>query len=183
MRKTVSRVDELGVHELVNDLLDANATYADIAAAVQQQTGQTISQSALSRYRAHWAQRKGLEAAKEAEVEALLRALAGGSAVQLDEAARGLLKKKLVQHLADAETTFDGADIIETGNLLVRALRLEQLQLQVQTQRERLELLKAKVAATADKVEAIGKAKGLDPETLRQIREDIYGLVEAPKAA
>lgn len=183
MRKAVSRVDELGVRELVDDLLDANATYEEIARAVQQQTQQTISVSALSRYRVRWTQRKQFEAGKAAEVEALLKALTGGSPVALDDAARGLLKKKLVATLADDATTFDGTDVIEMGNLLLKMSRVEQLNEQLRVQRERLELVKAKVAATAEKVDAIGQAKGLDADTLRQIREDIYGLVEAPTAA
>lgn len=42
-----------------------------------------------------------------------------------------------------------------------------------------LESPKQRVKTAAEKIEKIGATGGLDPETLRKIREEVYGIVEA----
>ena len=175
---TIARNPE--IRALVDDLLESNATYQQIIQAVHDATSVLLTDSALSRYRQQWVQRKQLEAGKEAEVEALLRTFqGGGTSASLDEAARGLLKKKLVQRLADADATFDEADLLEVGHLMIKSLRLEQLQLQIQTQRERLELLRKKAELAGAEIAQIGRAKNLDEATIREIQEKVYGIVPA----
>lgn len=183
MRKPVSRVHALGVAELVDDLLDANATYEAIAAAVTQTCGQAISLSALSRYRSHWAAKRASESAMRLQFDRLADLLKGNPDLDLKQAGMDLLMQKIFQRLSDANATFEDADMLELAHVLLKARRVDQGADALALQRERLEVLRMRVAATAEKVDALGKAKGLDAETLRQIREDIYGLVEAPRAA
>lgn len=180
MKKTVSRIDELGVRDLVEQMFEIpTATYDDIIAKITEQTGETVSDSLLSRARQQWSARKALEASKTQEVETLVRVLKGEPGLNLDDTLMVLLKKKIAERLADAEATFADTNLLELCYLLVRAVRAGQSGASLTLQRERLALLSQRVATVADKVEQIAKAKDLDDDTLKTIREEIYGLSAA----
>ncbi|WP_447978094.1 phage protein Gp27 family protein [Candidatus Nitrospira bockiana] len=178
-RKTRSRVEDLGVQDLVDQLFEANATYEQISKAIEEQTGQRISDSALSRYRQRWSDARARLQQVQHEVEAIMGVLGAKPDANFKDAAMGLFWSKLLRRMAEADATFDRADMVELGHLLVKAVRLNQNTDALQLQRERLDLLKQKITTTAEKVEALGRAKNLDEETLRKIREEIYGLAPA----
>lgn len=178
-RKAQSRVEALGVQELVDGLLEANATYAEIQRAVHAQTGETLSDSALSRYRQRWASLRARVADTQREVEALMAVLSAQPGADFKQAGLGLLWTKLIRRMAEADADFGRADMVELGHLLLRAIRAGQTTETLALQRERLELLKQQVQAAAEKVTETGRAHGLDEETLRTIREEIYGIAPA----
>lgn len=175
-RKVVSKVHELGVVELVDDLLEANATYGDIVAAVEKETGRRISASALSRYRSHWAAKRASEDAMRQQFDRLAELVKGNPDLDLKQAGTDLLWQKLFQRLAAADASFEDADLLDLAHVLLKAKRVDQTADALKLQRERLDVLKQKIAAAADKVDALGRAKSLDEETLKKIREEIYGL-------
>lgn len=174
-----SKIQKLGVEELVDNLLLANATYKDITEAVKKATGETIGKSSLSRYQMRWQEERYREETIRKEIDAMMALLQGQADVDPTDGAMLLIKRKLVSRLAQAEANFDNTDALDLAHVLIRMKRLEQMSGQLKVQEDRLELLKQKVAATADKVEALGKARNLDAETLRKIREEIYGLAPA----
>jgi Protein of unknown function (DUF3486) len=176
-----SSVQKLGVEELVDNLLLSNATYKEIEEAVEQATGQKIGKSSLSRYRMRWEEERYREETITKEIDAMMRLLKAEPGLDPTDGAMLLIKRKLVSRLAQAEANFDNTDALDLAQVLIRMKRTEQMGGQLKVQEERLALLQQKVQATAEKVEAIGKAKHLDPETLKMIREEIYGL--APAAA
>lgn len=181
MRKTTNKIQKLGVEELVDNLLMANATYKEIEQAVEQATGKTIGKSSLSRYRMRWEEERYREETIAKEVDAMMQLLKSEPDVDPTDGAMLLIKRKLVSRLAQADANFDNTDALDLAHVLIRMKRLEQMSGQLKVQEERLTLLQQKVAAAADKVDEIGKAKNLDPDTLKRIREEIYGL--APVAA
>lgn len=177
-----SSIDKHGVQELVGQLLEIpGTTYEQIIEQVKQATGTVISKSALSRYQAAWNEKRYREATITKEIDAMMRLLKAEPGIDPTDGAMLLIKRKLVSRLAQAEANFDNTDALDLAHVLIRMKRVEQMSGQLKVQEERLALLQQKIAATADKVEAIGKAKHLDPETLKRIREEIYGL--APAAA
>ncbi|MDT7040859.1 phage protein Gp27 family protein [Candidatus Nitronereus thalassa] len=183
-RKSRSSIEALGVKELVENLLEANATYAEIQQTVFEQTAQKISLAAISRFRAKWSGAQERLARAGAEAQALVAVLTEHPSADLVDAGMGLLLGKLVKKFSDAEESFDKADLVELGFLLNRTARTDHLGKALKLQEERLALLKKKVEDVADKVMDTVKGKGIDPETLKKIREEIYGLVpEAEEAA
>ena len=178
-RKSRSSIEERGAKELVQNLLEANASYAEIIHEVEQATGQRLSNSALSRYREQWSDAKARLGEAEQQAKVVLEVLQAHPGADFKSAALGLLWTKLLKRMAEAEASFDSADMLELGHLLLKAVRADQTGDALGLQRDRLELLTKKVAATADKVEQVAKAKGLDEETLKMIREEIYGLAPA----
>ncbi len=179
MRKIVNKVQRLGVEELVDNLLLSHATYAEIEEAIRKATGQTIGRSSLSRYRQGWADEQFRERTISKEIDAMMKLLKADGEIDPTDGAMLLLKRKLVSRLAQADANFDNTDALDLAQVLIRMKRTEQMGGQLKVQEERLALLQQKVAATAEKVEQLGKAKNLDAETLKKIREEIYGLAPA----
>jgi len=174
-----SKIRKLGIEELVDNLLLSNATYKEIIEKVKDATGETIGKSSLSRYQMQWQEERYREETISKEIDAMMALLQGKPDVDPTDGAMLLVKRKLVSRLAQAEANFDNTDALDLAHVLIRMKRLEQMSGQLKVQEERLELLKQKVAAAAEKVEALGKAKNLDADTLRKIREEIYGLAPA----
>lgn len=179
MRKAINRIQKLGVEELVDNLLLANAAYKDITEAVEKATGQTIGKSAISRYRMRWEEERFREETIGKEVDAMMKLLKSEPDIDPTDGAMLLIKRKLVSRLAQAEANFDNTDALDLAHVLIRMKRLEQMGGQLKVQEERLVLLQQKVKTAAENVEQLGKAKNLDPDTLKRIREEIYGLAPA----
>lgn len=171
-----SRIDELHVRKLVEDMFESKATLADIAAAVKQVTGEEISEMALSRAHKKWDRERISAEASEREVEELMQALSGNPDLDIKKSVLGVFWAKVAKRFAQANLTFDKADALDMSHLLLKAFRTEQMGGQLDVQQERLELLRDKIKGVADKVADEGRRKGLDEETIRKIREDIYGL-------
>lgn len=179
MRKATGKIQKLGVEELVDNLLLANAEYAEIQAAVKKATGQEISDSALSRYRKRWDDRRFREDTIEQEVDAMMKLLQSNPDVDPTDGAMLLLKRKMVSRLAQADANFDQADALDLAHVLIRMKRTDQMGGQLKVQEERLELLKQKVAATAKDVGDTAKAAGLSSDVVDAIKQKILGVVPA----
>ncbi|HNP80140.1 MAG TPA: DUF3486 family protein [Nitrospira sp.] len=176
MRKTVSKVDKLGVRDLVNQLFEANASYADITAAVAKETGQAISDSALSRYRKHWDAQRASEEAMEQQLDRLTSMLKADPDLDLKQGALALFWKKLIQRMADAEASFADADMVELSHLLLKAKRLDQTTDALAIQRERLELVKQKASQAAAKVEQELQTAGVSRDKIVEMVDEILGV-------
>ena len=175
-----SSIEKLGVQELVGHLLEIpGTTYEQIVAQVKQATGTIISKSALSRYQAAWNEKRYRAETIQKEVDAMMALLKQNPEVDPTDGLMLLIKHKLVSLFSQAEANFDGADTLEAAQLLNRIKRTEQMGAALKVQTQRLELLQQKVTAAVENVEQLGRAKNLDAETLKKIREEIYGLAPA----
>ena len=175
-----SSIEKLGVQELVGQLLEIpGTTYEQIVEQVKKATGTIISKSALSRYQAAWNEKRYRAETIQKEVDAMMAILKQNPDVDPTDGLMLLIKHKLVSLFSQAEANFDHADTLEAAQLLNRIKRTEQMGAALKVQTQRLELLQQKVAATAEKVDDTLKSKHLDPETLKKIREEIYGLAPA----
>jgi hypothetical protein len=175
-----SSIDKLGVQELVGHLFEVpGTTYEHIIEKVREATGQTITKSSLSRYHSTWAdaQRQIELARKDADV--ITAMLKEHPDMNFTDSAMAMLLGKLVRRFAHAQDSFETVPLDKLSHLLVKIARAQQATEVLRIQGERLALLQQKVQATANKVEEIVKPKNLDAETLKRIREEIYGLAPA----
>jgi hypothetical protein len=175
-RKTRSKIQELGVQELVHNLFEANATYDEIGVAVQKATGKTISDSALSRARTHWAAQQQSESAMAQQLDRLTELLKADPELDLKQGALALFWKKLIQRMAAADATFDDANMLELAHLLLKAKRVDQSKEQLDLQRERLELVKQKAQTVAEKVKGAMEAANVPREKIVQMVDEILGV-------
>lgn len=172
-----SSIDKLGVQELVGHLLEVpGTTYEHIVDKVKEATGKRITKSALSRYRAVWSDAQAqLELARK-DAEAITAMLKEHPDMNFTESAMAMLLGKLVRRFANAADSFETVPLDKLSHLLVKVARAQQATEVLRIQGERLALLQQKVAATAERVADAMKSKGLDEETLKRIREEIYGI-------
>ena len=176
-RKAQSKLDELGVRKLVEDLFESQGTnYAKIIEIVKEQTGQEISDSSLSRSYQKWQARKMRAEAIEREVDALTKALAGNPDLDLKTSVLGLFWKKVADRFAESSLTFDKADALDMSHLLLRAFRTEQMGGQLDVQKDRLELMKGKAENVAGKVKDSMTAAGASPEKVAELVDEILGV-------
>ena len=175
-RKPRSSIESHGVKDLVEDLLEVNTTYDEIQKTVEAQTGQHLSTAALSRYRTKWSAAEARLAQAGREAEAITKVLLDHPGSHLADAGMGLLLGKLVQRFASAEESFETSDLLELGHLLVKATRAYQLGESVELQKERLDLMKQKVAATADKARDVMTEAGVPQEKVVELVDDILGV-------
>jgi len=175
-----SSIEKLGVQELVGHLLEIpGTTYEQIVEQVKAATGKRLTKSALSRYRVTWADAQHqMELAKK-DAEAITTMLKQSPDMNFTESAMAMLLGKLVRRFAHAQESFENVPLDKLSHLLVKVSRAQQATEVLRMQGERLALLQQKVAATVEKVDQIGKSRNLDPETLKKIREEIYGLAPA----
>lgn len=172
-----SSIEKLGVQELVGHLLEIpGTTYEQIVDKVKEATGKRITKSALSRYRATWADAQHQMELARKDAEAVTGMLKEHPDMNFTESAMAMLLGKLVRRFAHATDSFETVPLDKLSHLLVKVARAQQYTEVLRIQGERLALLQQRVQATADKVDEIGKAKNLDPDTLKKIREEIYGL-------
>lgn len=166
-----------------------------ICEEIERQTGERIDDSAIYRYREYWlaVERPFIEARQEAD--GMLAALKNHSTREAEE----LIRQRLTVAQLLAAKRFDASDPVELGYLAQGEKRIEIQQAKLSISRERLKIEQQKVAAlekqvmlrerqleqarekaaaAEKKVEAIGRKKKIDAETLRVIKEEIYGIVE-----
>jgi hypothetical protein len=141
-----------------------------IAEAIQRDHGEKIPVSSLNRYREWWmaTDRPVLEAAEK--TEELLRAFREHPTADLEQLIRQLLMAQRLTAMAEDKAP----DPIELGHLDIkeRRLRLKERELAL---RERQ--LEQKVNKAADAVEGeLKKKRDLDPETIRRIKQEVYGI-------
>lgn len=175
-----SSIEKLGVQELVGHLLEIpGTTYEQIVEKVKEATGKRITKSALSRYRAVWSDAQHqLELAKK-DADAITAMLKQNPDVNFTESAMAMLLSKLVRRFAHAQESFENVPLDKLSHLLVKVSRAQQATELLRIAGERLTLQMQKVKTAAENVEQLGRAKNLDADTLKRIREEIYGLAPA----
>lgn len=161
------------------------------------QTGERVDDNAVYRYQDYWltCERPFIEARKEAD--GMMAALKENPTADVEE----LVKQRLIVAQMLTAKRFDESDPVELGYLAQGEKRIEVqrernqiLKTRTANDREKIALLertvklkeaaieaaKQKAEGAAKSIEALGKRKGLDAETLKKIREEVYGIVEAP---
>jgi hypothetical protein len=175
-RKATSRIDELGVRELVENLFEANTEYAEIIQIVKEKTGQDISDSALSRAYQSWTRRRMRAESIEREVDTLTKALSGNPDLDIKKTVLGLFWKKVADRFAEANLSFDKADAVDMSYLLLRGIRTEQMAGQLDVQKDRLELLKKKSERAAATVKEKMASVGASQEDIAKAVDEILGV-------
>ncbi len=172
-----SSIEKLGVQELVGHLFEVpGTTYEQIVEKVREATGKRLTKSALSRYHAVWSDaRTQLELARK-DADAIASMLKEHPNTDFTESAMAMLLGKLVRRFANAAEAFESVPLDKLSHLLVKVVRANQATEVLRIQGERLALLTQRVKATVEKVDETLKSKNLDADTLRKIREEIYGL-------
>lgn len=163
---------------------------------VAEKTGERIDDNAIYRYREYWlaVERPFIEARKEAD--GMLAALKNSPTTDVEE----LVKQRLTVAQLLAAKRFDESDPIELGYLAAAEKRIDVqrernriLQERTRNDREKIALLERalqmkeaaieaaqqKAAGAAKAIEEIGRKKGLDAATLKKIREEVYGIIDA----
>jgi hypothetical protein len=147
----------------------ANDATTAIVAALAATFEETIPTASLNRYREWWdtTQRPQIEAAER--TEELVRAFKDHPTPEIEAVIRQLLQAQRL----NAMTEDKRPNPVELGWLDVedRKLRLKEREVAL---RERT--LERKVGQAAGKVEKELKRAKLDPETVRRIKEEIYGI-------
>lgn len=172
-----SSIDKLGVQELVGHLFEVpGTTYEHIIEQVREATGKTITKSSLSRYHSTWADaQQQIELARK-DAEVITAMLKEHPEMNFTDSAMAMLLGKLVRRFAHAQDSFETVPLDKLSHLLVKVARAQQATEVLRIQGERLALLQQKIQATAERVTDAMKSKGLDEDTLKQIREEIYGI-------
>jgi len=175
-----SSIEKLGVQELVGHLLEIpGTTYEQIVEKVREATGKRVTESALSRYRAVWSNAEAQLRLAKQDAEAITNMMKEHPDTNFTESAMAMLVSKLVRRFAHSAESFENVPLDKLSHLLVKVSRAQQATEGLRIQGERLAMLQQRVAKTAENVEQLGRAKNLDAETLKKIREEIYGLAPA----
>lgn len=163
---------------------------------IKAKTGEKVDDNAVYRYQDYWltCERPFIEARKEAD--GMMAALRENPTADVEE----LVKQRLVVAQMLTAKRFDESDPVELGYLMAAEKRIDVqkernailkertkhekekiglLERTVALREEQLTRAKQKADGAAKSIEAIGKRKGLDAETLKKIREEVYGIVEA----
>ena len=147
---------------------EGRPTYDDLAAYAAH-CGVSVSRSAIGR----WA--KGLLAFERMRSAAgIARKVMGDlnaeAATETQKAADEIMTAQIIELIADGQ--LDSKDI----SLVSGAIK-DCNQVAMQADKYIREQLKAKAAEAVKNVNVLAKKKNIDPETLRIIREEIYGIV------
>lgn len=169
-RRRHSKVQKLPpeVVAAVNRLLVDGFTYDQVVEFLNKQ-GHDVSRSSVGRYGQHFLQKlERLKLARE-QAKAIVTEMDGTPATEMHEAANQLAVNLIMDTLMQIDD-LQGAKVTE---LLKALAHLERSAVG----RERLKAeLHQKAQKVAKDVEERAAAAGLDPDTIRYIREQIYGL-------
>lgn len=169
----------------------------EICEEISEKTGEKIDDNAIYRYREYWLseERPFIEARKEAD--GMLAALKDHPGADLEE----LVRQRLTVAQVLTAKKLEQSDPVELGYLAATEKRVEVqrernkilrertkndrekialLERQVKVKEKQIEAAQEKAKAAAGEIEKLGRKKGLDAETLKKIREEVYGIVEAP---
>src|SRR5574341_315784 len=183
---------------LVDEMLAQNRTYDAIVDALRAKTGEKLAPSSLQRYHAgKWfPTRAALEETDRLYdlVKDALKASAGKNLDEITSDAAKAMLFKVVAALKDPDPYALYDIVLARGRLDVQEERNKILRERTNNDREKIALLertvkakeqqldqaRQKAAAAEKKIETIGKKKGLDADTLKRIREEVYGIVGTP---
>lgn len=158
--------------EAINKKLVDGWTYRELADWLNQQ-GQPVSKSAVGRYGRDFLARLEALKATQMKARAIVEAAPDAPATELSEAANQLATQLIIETLLQVDD-LTGARITDLLKVLPHLEKAG-------VARERLKLeYRQKVDRAVQAIEETAKQKGLDPETLRIIKEQIYGIVDRP---
>lgn len=174
-RRKHSKIERELPQELVEEInarLVEGHTYREIADWLRQM-GHPVSKSSVGRYGKDFLARlERLRIVRE-QARAIVEDNADRPATELNEAASALASQLITEALLAANEAGNGLDKKVTEAIKALAL-LERSAVA----RERLKLEYRQKAETAVKqIEQTAQKKGLDPETLAIIKEQIYGII------
>lgn len=158
------------INKEVNRLLTTPGwTYEKIAEHLKQ-LGHPVGKSSVGRYGQDFLARLQMLREVKEKAKAILEE-SGGNGLEMEEAASQIALQRTMEFLLEV----DSEDLKgESVNKMIAALaRLQQSS----AIRERQRDMRKQVEKTTEKIKAIGKQKGLSPETIKQIEEEILGLV------
>ncbi|MHB1026090.1 MAG: phage protein Gp27 family protein [Desulfobacteria bacterium] len=160
------------VLDALNRQLAEGRTYREVADWLDQM-GHPVAKSSVARYGRDFLGRlERLRVIKD-QARAIVEESPDKPATELAEATNQLAMQLIMESLLKMEDLGEmkGAkttDLFKALSLLERSA----------VAREKLKLdFRVKVEKATQKIEEIGRAKGLDPETLKVIREQVYGLI------
>ena len=129
-----------------------------------------ISRSAMGRFAVQMRVLARMRTSAEV-VRGVMKDLTGENALQTQKAVAEIITAQLIE--VSSEDNLKPKDLLclaaSVKDCTAVAFRAEQYQVKLQKQ---------KAAKAADKISSIAKKKNIDPETLKMIREQIYGIVE-----
>ncbi|NPV70300.1 MAG: DUF3486 family protein [Firmicutes bacterium] len=160
------------VTEAVNQRLTEGYTYREIAEWLAQM-GHPVSKSAVGRYGKHWLARlERLRIARD-QAKAIIDQAAADPEVAMGEAASQLAMQLIMEAMmASLDKGPSGLNL-----KIVEAMKaLAQLERSGVAREKLKQEIREKAKRVAQDVEKKAAAAGLDPETIKYIREQIYGL-------
>lgn len=160
------------VIDAVNKRLVEGSTYRDIATWLEQM-GQPVSKSAVGRYGKDFLTRLERLRIVRDQARAIVEDNADRPATEINEAASALASQLITEALMAAQDSDSGLD-----KKITEAIKALSLLERSAVARERLKLdYKMKADAALKRIEETAKQKGLDPETLAIIKEQVYGII------
>lgn len=162
-------------------LAEGRATIADIVAMIRSMGGE-VSKSAVGRYKQNF--EESLTRYREAQ-DVAGRWIAQFKADPESDVGRLLAemaKTLAFQTMAAAGQDDQPVDMLELARLAraVKALTdTDRVKAELEA-KVRAEATRATATRAADAVERAGRAAGIDPDALRRIREEVYGIVPVP---
>ena len=122
-RKEISKIDELGVRDLVENMFKARAQYPEIIAAVKEVTGQDITDSSLSRAYQKWSSATSRLGEASTRVRSLVEIILKNPKVDMDDAGHQLIQEQVIKCLAAADLS--DTDALEAAHLFYKGLKLQ----------------------------------------------------------
>lgn len=170
MRRKHFRIDELGAADRVRDLYADGLTYEEIAEKVSAEFKTEIGKSSVHRFLTDYREIADRTTALMAQATALARELSEQDITDTAAIAEVLLLSGAQQRVMEL-TPADFANVSpeKLSKIIERIART-----QVYRERYREEI--GKKLAKLETEDGEGK-KRLDPETLRRVREELYGVV------
>ncbi len=157
------------IRQAVEEKLESGETYQNIAAWIKRM-GHDVSYGSVGRYgQDFFARLDRLKEVRE-QVKSIIEGAQGKTTFEMTEAAAQVAIQKILETLMDAERV-EGESL--TG-LMIALSKLEQSGVA----REKLKIeLKQRADRAVENIGQAAKQKGLDEETLRIIKEQVYGIV------
>ncbi|MDR3561893.1 MAG: DUF3486 family protein [Negativicutes bacterium] len=157
------------VVEAINKRIVSGQTYQEIADYLNQ-SGHEISKSSIGRYGKEFLSRmERLKIVKE-QAKTIVSENKDGPATEMAEAANQLAIQLIMENLLTVDD-LNGAKITE----VLKALALLE---RSGVQREKLKMdFKQKIDSAVKQIEKTAEQRGLDADTLRIIKEQVYGIV------
>lgn len=162
--------------EIDRAITEGRATIDDIVRMVRGMGGD-VSKSAVGRYKKSMEERLADFRESQAVAGEWVRQLRADPDGDIGQMLAQMLK--VIAHRTQSDMLDEGADAKQIA-MLARAIKdltsVEKAKVELEA-RLRAEAAKAAAEKAAEAVDRVGKAMRLDPEALRQIREEVYGIV------